>query len=55
MSDIAMLLLALLLAGPIIFILQRCLDGLSYVWQWHVGPWLLNLWERMEHHIHTRR
>lgn len=55
MSDIAMLLLALLLAGVIISILQRFLDGLSYVWQWHVGPWLLGLWERLEHHIRTRR
>ena len=55
MSDIAMLLLALLLSGVIISILQRCLDGLSHIWQWYVCPWLLNLWERMEHHIRTRR
>lgn len=55
MSDIAMLLLALLLAGVIISILQRFLDGLSYVWQWYLGPWLLDRWERLEHYIHTRR
>lgn len=55
MSDIVMLLLALLLAGPIVAILQWCLDRLSDIWQWYVGPWLLDLWERMEHHIHTRR
>lgn len=55
MSDIAMLLLALLLSGVIISILQRCLDRLSYVWQWYVGPWLFGLWERMEHYIRTRR
>lgn len=55
MSDIAMILLALLLAGPIVAILQWCMDGISYIWQWYVGPWLLDLWERMEHHIRTRR
>lgn len=55
MSDIAVLLLALLLSGIIISILQRCLDGLSYVWQWYVVPWIFGLWERMEHHIRTRR
>lgn len=55
MSDIAMLLLALLLSSVIISILQWCLDGLRYVWQWYVGPWLFGLWERMEHYIRTRR
>lgn len=55
MSDIAMILLALLLAGAIITVLQWCLDGLRDFWQWYLGPWVLDRWERLEHYIHTRR